>query len=147
MKQNWSFVYVKVPNDDLDTIQTTFSEHNNYYGGSIDENLFLSSLKMLYFSGSLPKSVLTAQKKTAVIFSKWLFFQNSLVMSWATLLGKMQVKKLNIFLNFSLIKFFNLLESYFLCTGLYFKADKIDRNKLQIPTNWQKGTGTKIAEK
>ena len=76
---------------------------------------------MLYFSGSLPKSVLTAQKKTAVIFSKWLFFQNSLVMSWAPLLGKMQVKKLNIFLNFSLIKFFNLLESYFLCTGLYEK--------------------------
>ena len=101
----------------LDTIQTTFSEHNNDYRGSIDENLFLSSLEILYFRGSLPKSVLTAQKKTA-IFSKQLFFQNSLVISWATLLGKMQVKKLNIFLNFSLIKIFNLLESYFLCTGL-----------------------------
>ena len=76
---------------------------------------------MLFFRGSLPKSVLTAQKKTAVIFSKWLFFQNSLVISWATLLGKMQLKKLNIFLNFSLVKIFNLLESYFLCTGLYWK--------------------------
>ena len=29
----------------------------------------------------------------------------------------------------------------------YFQANKIDRNKLQIRTNWQKGTGTKIAEK
>ena len=29
----------------------------------------------------------------------------------------------------------------------YFEANKIDRNKLQIRTNWQKGTGTKMAEK
>ena len=29
----------------------------------------------------------------------------------------------------------------------YFEANKIDRNKLQICTNWQKGTGTKMAEK
>ena len=29
----------------------------------------------------------------------------------------------------------------------YFKANKIDRNKLQIRTIWQKGTGTKMAEK
>jgi hypothetical protein len=31
--------------------------------------------------------------------------------------------------------------------GTYFEANKIDRNKLQIRTNWQKGTGTKMAEK
>ena len=29
----------------------------------------------------------------------------------------------------------------------YFEAHKIDSNKLQIHTNWQKGTGTKMAEK
>ena len=29
----------------------------------------------------------------------------------------------------------------------YFEANKIDRNKLQIGTNWRKGTGTKMAEK
>jgi hypothetical protein len=29
----------------------------------------------------------------------------------------------------------------------YFEANKIDRNKLQIRTNQQKGTGTKMAEK
>ena len=29
----------------------------------------------------------------------------------------------------------------------YFEANKIDRNKLQIRTNWQNGTGTKMAEK
>ena len=29
----------------------------------------------------------------------------------------------------------------------YLDHDKIDRNKLQIRTIWQKGTGTKMAEK
>ena len=61
----------------LDTIQTTFSENNNYNRGNIGENLFLSSLKMHYFKGSLPKWVLTPQKKTSchifkmAIFSKF----------------------------------------------------------------------------
>ena len=117
----------------LGTIQTTFSEDSNYYRGNYGENLFLSSLKMLYFRGSLPKSVLTAQKKTAVKFSKWPFFQNSLVISWATLLGKMQVKNWIFFLNFSLVKFFNLLESYFLRIILYF----VQWIYLQyLPTYW-----------
>ncbi len=49
----------------LGTIQTTFSEDSNYYRGNIGENLFLSSLKMLYFRGSLPKWILTPQKKTS----------------------------------------------------------------------------------
>ena len=61
----------------LDTIQTTFSEDNNYNRRNIGENLFLSSLKMHYFRGSLPKWVLTPQKKTSchifkmAIFSKF----------------------------------------------------------------------------
>ena len=29
----------------------------------------------------------------------------------------------------------------------YFETNKIDRNKLQIRNNWQKGTGTKMIEK
>ena len=49
----------------LGTIQTTFNEESNYYRGNICENLFLSSLKMLYFRGSLPKWILTPQKKTS----------------------------------------------------------------------------------
>ena len=66
----------------LDTIQTIFSEDNKYYRGNIGENIYLSSLKMRDFSGSLPKCVLTPQKKPAVIISKWLFLKNSLEMSW-----------------------------------------------------------------
>ena len=49
----------------LGALQTTFSENSNYYRGNIGENLFLSSLKMHYFRGSLPKWVLTPQKKTS----------------------------------------------------------------------------------
>ena len=61
----------------LDTIQTTFSETNNYFRGNIGEIIFLSSLKMHYFRGSLPKWVLTPQKETSchifkiAIFSKF----------------------------------------------------------------------------
>ena len=36
-------------------------------------------------------------RKPALIFSKWLFFQNSLGLSWDTYLGKMQVKKWHCF--------------------------------------------------
>ena len=57
------------------------------------------------------------KKFNAVIFSKWLFFQNSLVISLATKSGKMLVDFF--FLNFSLINIFNLLESYFLHMSLY----------------------------
>ena len=36
-----------------------------------------------FFRGISPKWILTPQKKPGVIFSKWLFFQNYLGMSWA----------------------------------------------------------------
>ena len=45
------------------------------------------------------------RKKPTLVFSKWLFFQNSLGLSWNTLSGKMQVKKWNYFVNFSLMNF------------------------------------------
>ena len=44
------------------------------------------------------------RRKTAVTFSKWLFFQNSLAMSWATWSDKMQAKKWTRFLIFLLRK-------------------------------------------
>ena len=49
----------------LDKIQTTLSDDNNCYRDNIGKNLFLSSLKMHYFRDSLPKLVLTPQKKTS----------------------------------------------------------------------------------
>ena len=58
----------------LDTIQTTFSEGNNYNRGNIGENLYLSSLKMHYFKCCLPKWVLTAQKKTSCHIFKMAIF-------------------------------------------------------------------------
>ena len=47
---------------------------------------------MHYFRASLQKWVLTPPQ-SALIFSKWLFFQNSLRISWLTQSGKIQVKK------------------------------------------------------
>ena len=44
------------------------------------------------------------RRKLAVIFLKWLFFENSLVISWATWPVKMQVKEKNIFWTFRLIE-------------------------------------------
>ena len=40
------------------------------------------------------------RRKSAVMFSKWVFFQNSLVMSWAIWSGKLQVKNENNFWTF-----------------------------------------------
>ena len=44
-------------------------------------------------------------RKSALIFSKRLFFQNTLRLSWPTKSGKMQVKRWNCFLIFSLKNF------------------------------------------
>ena len=44
-------------------------------------------------------------KKLALIFSKWLFFQDSFGLSWNTYSGKIQVKASCCFLNFSLIQY------------------------------------------
>ena len=55
-----------------DTIQVAFSEDNNCYRGITGD--ILSSLKMHYFRGSLPKWVLTPQKKTSRHSSKMAIF-------------------------------------------------------------------------
>ena len=44
------------------------------------------------------------RRKTAVMFSKWVFFQNSLVISWVIKSGKIQLKKWKCFVNFLLNK-------------------------------------------
>ena len=41
-------------------------------------------------------------RKLALIFSKWLFFQNSLELSWNTLTAIIQIKKFSCLLNFSI---------------------------------------------
>ena len=47
------------------------------------KNNFFSCTKMHHFRAIPPKWILTTLRKPAAIFSKWLFFQNSLGMSWA----------------------------------------------------------------
>ena len=53
------------------------------------ESIFQREIKLISYRSNF--SHLT--RKPALKFLKWLFFQNSLVMSWATSSGKMQVKK------------------------------------------------------
>ena len=73
----------KISKCHIGTIKTTFSEDIYYYRGNIGQNISLSSLKLLYFKGSLPKWILTPQKKTSsqifkmAIFSKffWAFMR------------------------------------------------------------------------
>ena len=45
---------------------------------------FFPCLKMHYFKAISPKWVFNLRRKSAVIFSKWLFWQNSLMISWTT---------------------------------------------------------------
>ena len=59
------------PKYPLNTIQTSFSENNNYIRVILVKIIFFSCLKMHYFRGILPKSVLTPLKKTSYhIFQK-----------------------------------------------------------------------------
>ena len=68
----------------LDTTQTTFSEDNNYLRANNGENKKCHSWKCI-FSGVFHRSEFWhLRRKPAVIFSKWLFFQKSLVISWGT---------------------------------------------------------------
>ena len=48
------------------------------YNIMLVKNIFFSCLKMHHFRAILPKWILTTLRKPAVIFSKQLFFQNSL---------------------------------------------------------------------
>ena len=60
---------------------TTFSENNNYWRGNIGENKKIHTWKCI-FSGVFYRSQFWhLRRKTAIIFSKWLFFQNSLGLS------------------------------------------------------------------
>ena len=84
--KNWSKYH-------LDTIQTTFSEKNNHLG-TIWEKIFFSHAWKCIISGVFHRSGFWHSRgKSALSFSKWLLFQNSLVISTATKSGKMQVRK------------------------------------------------------
>ena len=56
------------------------------------------------------------RRKPAVIFSEWIFFQNSLEMSWAILSGKMQVEKINTISEFSLTNFWYYFCDIYMCS-------------------------------
>ena len=68
----------------LETIQTPFGENNNYWRGNIDKDRKCHAWKSI-ISGAFHRSKFWhISRKPAVIFSEWLFFQNCLVMPWAT---------------------------------------------------------------
>ena len=68
----------------LDTIQTTFSEKNNYLGTILVKTYLFHTWKW-FISWVFHRSEFWYLRgKSALRFSKWLFFQNSLVISSST---------------------------------------------------------------
>ena len=68
----------------VETVQATFSENNEYYR-TIFVKLNIFHAWKCIISGVKYRSMFWhLRRKLAVIFSKWLFFQNSLVISWVT---------------------------------------------------------------
>ena len=68
----------------LNTKQTTFSENDNWNWVILLKIIFCHVWKCI-ISGLFHRSkFLHLWKKPAIIFSKWLFFKKSLVISWAT---------------------------------------------------------------
>ena len=72
------------------------------------------------------------RRKPSLIFSKWIFFQNSLKLSWDIYSGKVQVKHKYNFLNFSLIK--KLWNRLYLLNrnGVYVRLSSFKCEKLVI---------------
>ena len=56
----------------------------NYYRGNIGENKKCHAWKCIIWGVFHRSMFWHLRRKPAVIFSKWLFFQNSLVISWST---------------------------------------------------------------
>ena len=69
------------------------------YNIKLVQKYFFACLKLHHFRAILPKWILTTLRKSAVMFSKQLFFQNSLELSWSIYSEKMQLKKQKRFLN------------------------------------------------
>ena len=84
----------------LETVKTTFSEINNYYGEIFVKINFFHAWKCIISGVKYRSMFWHLRRKPALLFSKWLFFQNSLVISLATYSGKMQVKEKYIFWTF-----------------------------------------------
>ena len=73
----------KWPKYHLKTIMTTFSERNEYYEAILVKINFCQDWKCM-ISGVFHRSGFWhLWRKPVIIFSKWMFFQNSLVISWA----------------------------------------------------------------
>ena len=68
----------------LETIQTTFSEINNYYEEIFVKINFFHAWKCIISGVKYRSMFWHLIRKSALLFSKWLFFQNSLVISLAT---------------------------------------------------------------
>ena len=69
----------------LDDFLITFWDHNTSQRQRLLPWINISMANQAYFS---PKWILTTQKETSCyIFLKWLFFQNSFVISWGTYSG------------------------------------------------------------
>ena len=68
----------------LETVQTTFSEINNYYGEIFVKINFFHAWKCIISGVKYRSMFWHLRRKPALLFSKWLFFQNSLVISLAT---------------------------------------------------------------
>ena len=77
----------------LDTLPTTFSEKNNYLGTAMVKILFVDVWKCIILGVFHRSDFWHLLGKSALIFSKWLFFQKILRISWFTKSGKIQVKR------------------------------------------------------
>ena len=91
--KNWSKYH-------LETILTTFSEKNINLGTILVKIFFFHAWKCIILGVFHRNEFWHLWGKSALICSKWLVFQNSLVISSATLSDKMQVKKWNIIWSF-----------------------------------------------
>ena len=77
----------------VETEQTSFGDDNKYYKTIFVKLNFFHAWKCIISGVKYRSKFWHLRRKPAVIFSEWIFFQNSLEMSWAIWSGKMQVKK------------------------------------------------------
>ena len=76
------------------------------------------------------------KRKSAIIFSKWLFLQNSLLISWAShIIREYAGKKIKWFLNVSPLTIVNILLWPFMVFSLYIHA--FSKQQTKETTSWQ----------
>ena len=122
LKQDWSFVHVMVPKNDENVSPIQYRLHlvrTITVTGALLVKIYFCHLLKCIISGVVCRSEFWhLRRKPAVIVPKWLFFQNYLVISWATGSGKMQIKIKYFFWTFHSLKVAIYL-SHIFCAWVY----------------------------